>query len=1135
MQKTLDVANEIHTTLGDYGVTSLGEGKPFSTIQKVKNQLEKAFEDGKQLTSYQLERATHEITDVVNAFHSDVLRSELSGQIKQAKAEGGQVKDPVGISEGVHRHMRAAEWLMHKPEITRKLERGEKLTPEEARINESIKEFERSTEAERLAREQDPDMIKKPGDMHEGISNAMKNGESRATALRRRAEIQEIAREKGVTEAELIEYDLLQFADMYKMSNKSLLRANESMSRMIQEGMSVYRSNKINEGILKGMREYAGVEAITPWVTDPALYGIDPALHKKRFNILRRGINSMRSQTESLATAMEWLMSGSPGRGILEGDLHYYTEQALVAGNEKAIGIRYWMKQLTNLSGEIFGDAHVAGKQFDKWRKEKSKIKLTVYENAKSREFEMTLQEAMTIYANSRQKSERYTFESNGWDAETMAELKTEISRIGGKEAIEWVERVTDQIMPRLGAIVNERYREDIGVDMGFGEHYFPAVKRIPGQKNLAENLFIMDSKGMSEHAFDVNKNFAKTRQETGEWYESGVNFNDMLYRYVDWAMHYTNYQPLVRQMSEVFRSPEMRDAIKAKTGVNKFNDVMDKLIDDLASGRAGGDRIRDLDKIRANFVRSKLGFNTVLLPKQLMSINAYQGDLNMKESAEFMAYLATPDISLMKKLANSRDIKLRYDMEAWNRDIAMTSQRSLESTMSDAARSAGAQEGRLKMIKGKGVEALRWENMKSNMLVMTKYGDLAAILMGGQAYYRARHKTYVSEGYSKPEAAQKAYNDFYKATRRTQQSGSIEDLSHIQRYGTMGKLFTTFKNSPLQYLRMEMMAMTNFSQAVKDGDINKMAVSGKQFIIYHFVLPALFKAASSGFYLGNDDRKWLDDPSNLTDMVLGSMQYETIAGAILKNAMDEITGAGGFGTSIGFAGSMLEDIDGAVETIREMIIQADARGGFEWDYDNIETIINALSAPGGIPTASPLKTAQGVIDYVQGKTDNPLSGVGYSRFMLGEKRNLGVWADDINKHLPKNGGSYSSLVRDIKSTESGKSTFVNNQGIIEKEYRMYSKFGMNNPHVNYVYKGAKGSEQKADYIYDLYQVMVKGKRWEVRPQTTPRELIGGEDKSAAEFNSMIKQWVKYGVISEEVWEKYRLMKRGKYEKYYKY
>jgi len=919
------------------------------------------------------------------------------------------------------------------------------------------------------------------------------------------------------------------------MSNKALLRANDAMTRLIEEGMSEFRSDKIGEGILKGMREYAGVEAITPWVTDAALYGIDPGLHKKRFNIIRKAVNSMRSQTETLGTAMEWLMSGAPGRSVLEGDLHYYTDAAMVAGNEKAVGISYWMKQLTNLSGEIFGDAHLAGKKFDQWRKEKSKIKLTIYENNKPREFEMTLQEAMTILANSRQKSEDYTFESNGWDAVTKMELRDEIARIGGKEAIEWVERVTDEIMPRLGSVVNERYRKDVGVDMGFGEHYFPAVKRIPGQKNLAENLFTMSADNMSQHAYDVNKNFAKARQKTGEWYEAGVNFNDMLYRYIDWGMHYTNYQPLVKQMSEVFRSGEMRDAIKAKTGVGKFNDVMDKLIDDFASGRAGGDRVKALDKIRANFVRSKLGFNVVLLPKQLMSINAYQGTLNIKEAAEFSAYLATPDFALMKKLANSRDIRLRYDMESWNRDIAMTSKRSLESTMSDAARSSTAQEGKLKMIKGKGIEALRWENMKSNMLVMTKYGDLAAILMGGQAYYRARNKTYLNEGYSKAEAAQRSYNDFYKETNRTQQSGSLENLSHIQRYGTMGKLVTLFKNSPLQYLRMEMMAMTNFNAAVKDGDIDKMTTSGKQFVIYHFVLPALFKAASSGFYLGNDDRKWLDDPTNLTDMALGSLQYETVAGAILKNVMDFATTGDAFGTSIGFAGSMIDDLDKAMQTIVDMRIEAGAAGGLKWNPDNAIDIINALAAPTGIPTPSLIKTGKGITDFATGKTDNPLANIGYSRFMLGEKRNLGIWAESINKHLPKNGGTYASLVKEIKSKPSGKSTFVNNEATILKEYKLYSKFTMSNPHVNYVYKGAKGAEGKANYMVDLYGVMVEGDKLEARPQTTPRELIGGESMSAPEFDRMMKQWIKYGAISEEVYVKYKAMRKKKYIKRYKY
>ena len=1124
---TEQMLGTVGESLGLLQNAGIKKGKHYDKLKAAENVLKNSLKNEKALTNEQADMLTKRITDSRNAFTSTTMRKGINDLIKKPTKKTTDRLDPQGLDSKTSFLMKAIDMMFNRAKVKEDYIVGSEAKAEAAikRLDE-FKQTELQVSEMLKAKEKDPLLHEgKDFTVYEGVSDAMKSGTTYENALARRAKLRTEAEGRTLTEREMIEYELLGFADGSKMSTYQLSEAARAMRSLVNNGRTEFKVKQEHAQLREKFERYNVVRAIDPKSVDVNAKLVEPNL--TGLNMIQKGAKKTRSLTESLPTMMEWLMSRTPGRKPLTGELHAYTDRALKAGNDKAADVGYFVKEMIDVQTQVFGSPKKAERKFKEWREDHVFEVIREVEGVKTLTHEtMSIQDALTIRSYGKQKDQGRTFENRGWTPDSYKHFDKQIAEFGGKEALAWADAMVNNVLPRVWSRTNQRYKEDIGADLTIIENYFPVARKFDSKTGTGDPFQLGDTP--LDMVRSTHTSSSKERNpDVANWYKLGKSndlaFNDMLYKHIDRSMHYVHYQSVIKDMDAVFRNADVKTVIEDGF-TSQTNKVIDAMITDMAKGRPGsGQEIFGADKMRAAFVRSKLGLNILLLPKQLMSVNAYQAEMSPAESVAWAKYMASPSISTMKMLGRSRDIRLRYEKSQWDRDLAI-----VESGMQGAA---GQAEGKVKLSRGKGLEKLTMNNMKDNMLIMTKYGDYGAIVYGGQAMYRVRAETYMKKGHSKAEAEQLAYNDFIKATRRTQQSGAVEDLSHIQK-GSFGKLLTQFKNSPLQYLRGEHASITNMYEGFKQKDSAKFSQGMKNFLIYHVVLPQAFHAASNGFYLGDKDKKWLEDPMTLITMLGGSLSYMPILGSAVTHLISTQVKGDSFGVDTGIGGDIVQEAEDMITTMIDVINTAGDPGGFELTADDILDFLSGAATYTGVPLESPRKIVQGAKSYLEGETDDELALLGYSPYMRGDynrSRNFPI----IHKHLPENGGDMGTM-REEYAEQHGEAATKKAWPYLQNEYLMYQEFGGNDTHVNYLYMNLKTSDEKAKYIYDLYKRRVKGEH-PLRRNLSIAEIVKSMETTDPEFMNMAARWMAFNVIDKSAFTKFITMTRDEFESVYEY
>jgi len=1111
---TVDKAINIHKQSG------AEKGIHIDKLNKAKQILEKSKKNKKALTNEQVDILTKRITDSRNAVTTIMTKNSINKEITPPEVKSDDRLDPGAVDSKTSFIMKVADMLFNRGQLEREFY-GEKDQVKFERLQKRLDEFDmtkRQTE-EMLKNRESEGQEGQDFTIYEAARDAMKNGATHQKALERRAALRKEAETRTLTEKEMLEYEMLNFVDSSKMSNYQLAEAHRAIKALKEHGKTEKAVHEEHQQLRDRYARYEAVKVIDPKAIDVNAKLIEP--NGKALGKLAESWKSGRSWTESFPTMMEWLQSRTPGRKVLEGPLHNYTNRALQSGNNKAAAVGRHVKRMVDIETRLFGGPKEAQKKFKEWRKE---YDFETMRNGLSAASErMSVQDALTIRAYAKQADQAITFKNRGWDIDSIKLLESQIEKFGGKEAMEWADAVVNEILPAVWSEVNSQYKLDIGADLSLIENYFPVVRKFEKGTSAGDPFRLHDDPIANIRSTHTSSS-KERNPDAANWYRikkpNDLAFNDLTYRHVDASMQYVHYQSLVKDMNSVFRNDDVVGVIENNFG-SSTNQYISTMINDMARGRPGAESVPAFDKIRTRFIRHAIGVNPLLLPKQLMSFNAYQAEMSPAEAAKFLKYAATMDFAVMDGLSRSQDIKLRYETSQWNRDIALID--------TQYGRESSGNSKRARIIRGKGLEAFRRENMKDNSMALTKYGDLAAILWGGQAMYRVRLETYQKKGYSAKEAQQRAYNDFINATRRTQQSGAVEDLSHVQK-GTVGKFITQFKNAPLQYLRGERTAMTNMYEGVRQNDAAKFANGMKNFVLYHFILPQTFHAASNGFYI-NQDESWLDDPMTLAVAIGGSLSYYPIGGAFLESMISKQVTGDAFAPSIGVGEGIADDIWSVLEGGIEMMNEASDPGQFKFGQDDLFTGLNAIGLATGVATNWPINFYKGVSAFTSGETDDPRALGGYSEYSRGDYDRSDLWPI-INKHSEKNGGTIDSMIEEYVG-ENKISDFEKIQARLEKEYIMYERFGGYDRHVNYAYS-LKNSKQQSRYMYDLYKRRVEGKR-PLRQNVSLKGMLEAAKMADPEFFDMVEEWAGYGVVSDQALDMFNTMVDEGFEEAYEY
>jgi hypothetical protein len=426
---------------------------------------------------------------------------------------------------------------------------------------------------------------------------------------------------------------------------------------------------------------------------------------------------------------------------------------------------------------------------------------------------------------------------------------------------------------------------------------------------------------------------------------------------------HFKAWAETDRDLRSVLMSENVQRAIKAKFGGNATA-IINRTLDRFTSGGPdAANQYNILDKWRGNFTKAVIAANPVVMLKQLTSIPAYSADM---PSGAFAAGVADFFKNPMKATRflneNSRMMKTRYQ-EGWDRDIKMAIRGSL-----------GKRFGGVKTLTDK-------------LSLFTKFGDKAAILVGGWAAYKHHYEQAKANGMSEADAQKEGIKQFEILTERSQQASGQKDLSDLQTQSSFTRLFTMFATSPLSYYRSVMLGARNIAKGRGTKQDYKRVFVGQ------IVLPALFQFVANGMKWDDDDDK--DD--NFLGFLPQRMARAMMLGPfnklfLLGNAMDALAEAGtggdpfrGSESSVPIA-TPFGDLTRATKRMAKFA-EDDTDITMGEMFKVMDDIASGSSKLAGIPYDPVSRVGTGIKGAISGDERYPYRrSLGYSRFALGER-----------------------------------------------------------------------------------------------------------------------------------------------------
>ena len=187
-------------------------------------------------------------------------------------------------------------------------------------------------------------------------------------------------------------------------------------------------------------------------------------------------------------------------------------------------------------------------------------------------------------------------------------------------------------------------------------------------------------------------------------------------------------------------------------------------------------------------------------------------------------------------------------------------------------------------------------EWMVNFLMWTTKFGDRAAIYLGGMAnynYYKAEFKK-ANPNATEQQAIDYAIVKFERDTKRTQQSSDLQDKDYFQTAHPMMRPFNMFQTTPRQYLRKEMQSMQNMYKKIlslgKQGK-GTWAQNLRTLALYHVGMPVFFQWVAMGMPALMRDRREGDEEDLIRAAILGPLSGLFIVGDLLAGTADYIQG----------------------------------------------------------------------------------------------------------------------------------------------------------------------------------------------------------------------------------------------------
>jgi hypothetical protein len=556
---------------------------------------------------------------------------------------------------------------------------------------------------------------------------------------------------------------------------------------------------------------------------------------KKPFERFKQGVSDFLNRGEAWDFLLDIVSQAPRKEGGFAGPLYEIAGRPV--GNSRAqydAGVQAKLNLTQTKLKEIYGDrAHKA-----------------IVDNSISRPVpglggSLSQNEAYYLYNLLQDPTLDKTFEKMGY----TPDVREAITNYLKPEVKTWADWLRTEFYPQYYPEINEVYKQLYFIDLPFNPNYSPMSRDVEGAVDESVLGFRNSSaRVMNPSLKERVKNVNPIKIQDGD---------SVLAQYMAKMEHFKSFASTIQQLNTIFKDGDVRESIRQTSGQDALNNI-DQFIRDMAqNGVDRSNNIQMIDKIRANFTTATLGLNPTITLKQMTAFPAYLAEIPTTEFFKGIGIVLTNPKKAYDTLMKSPYMKDRYS-SGFDRDMAVAMARDYKKIMGT-------------------------KNLAAKLMFLVSLGDKGSILFGGYGAYNYHYNKAKKSGLSDSEANFIALREFEEITKKSQQSSNIEDLSSFQRGGSIAKLMTMFKTSPMQYFRQERKAVRDFVRG------NNRTKAAKRFMVYHFLLPSLFQYVASGFPGLMSD--WDDEDSE--DMgralSLGSLNGIFIVGDILWYLTDKL------------------------------------------------------------------------------------------------------------------------------------------------------------------------------------------------------------------------------------------------------
>ena len=466
------------------------------------------------------------------------------------------------------------------------------------------------------------------------------------------------------------------------------------------------------------------------------------------------------------------------------------------------------------------------------------------------------------------------------------------------KQTADWQ---VNELYPFLYNHYNDAYKKLYRTDLPWNEFYAGTIYREGVDQEEASILDLQNARNIYSTA--VGASGTKVRENSNKAIQT-MDMMDVLNTYLNQMEYFAAYGEVVRDMSKLFNNKYISDAITKIHGKDVYKYTL-AIIDKIASRGTSDSRGNTIVNAMNNvFILSRLAISPVIMIKQLTSFITYANDIG---PLNYLKYAAKNKVEMLKVYKEIRDNSV------YMKDRQRTSIMRAIETYSDANMKEFVPAGTKDWI----VNFAMWT---------TKFGDKSAIFLGGMpnySYYKAQFKK-KNPGATEQEAIDYAVKLFERDTKRTQQSGDLQDKDYYQTKDPLYRGLNMFLTTPKQYLRKEIVAIRNLNRKLSQFDRKAgkgtVAQNLRTFFMYHVIMPVFFQYVSMGLPGILRDERDDDKLDLLRAAMIGNLNALFIVGDLFQMAGDLFTGKPWAGSNVktvgllSIAGSLTEKFAYAVK-----------------------------------------------------------------------------------------------------------------------------------------------------------------------------------------------------------------------------